>query len=540
MSKEYSKEEIENRVQGRIDQEEKLLGPDTSNKPAPERAPLDYEFVNKCFLRNEVGGSELYSHVYHNKFACNDTSEHWMAFVGPHWEIDKMNRRALGATEVVVQAYLDFLLAPVEKELSKFNLNDKDERADAKPIIVKKKMIQARIDRIFSKAGRTALLDCAATNLTPLFLSPDQLDQNQLLFPCKNGVYDLDEDEFRDGRPEDYLTSCSPFEFSGLDAKADRFTNYLFNSTGANQEDYDCLRRHIGYAITALRKERMFIVLHGPHGQNGKGTLLNILNKILGSMAGSLQTEMLMQQRGGGKVGGPTPEILDLKGKRIVFASETEKNQKFANGLVKKWSGGDEMSGRGMNENFITRFDPTHTLVMICNNLPGAPADDEAFWSRLRVFSFPYSYQQKERCTESYHREADPGLEKYVIENEADGVIAWLIESYKMYKRDGLKLSPNVIEWSKAYRDREDNIQDFIDACCIADKDDPSTGNRTKSPDLYQRYKTWHERNDTVRCLSNKDFSGIMQLKGFTRIKSSGVHYYEYIQISLSKEALES
>lgn len=540
MSKEYSKEEMENLVQGRIVQEEKLLGPEAKIEPGDERQELDFEFVNKCFLRNEIGGSELYSHIHHNKFACNDTSEHWMAFVGPHWEIDKMNRRALGATEAIVQAYLEFILAPVEDELSKYALNDKDERAAAKPIIAKKKIIQARLDRILSKVGRAALLDCAATNLTPLFLSPDQLDQNQLLLPCNNGVYDLKNDEFRDGQPEDYLTSCSPFNFEGHDAKATHFENYLFNSTGANHEDYDCLRRHIGYAITGLRKERMFMVLHGPHGQNGKGTLLNILNKILGSMAGSLQTEMLMQQRGGGKVGGPTPEILDLKGKRVVFASETEKNQKFATGLVKKWSGGDEMSGRGMNENFITRFDPTHTLIMICNNLPGAPADDEAFWSRIRVFNFPYSYQQKERCKESYHRVADPDLEKYVLENEGPGVIAWLIESYKMYQRDGLALSPNVIEWSLKYRDREDIIQDFIDACCIADKDDPSTGNRTKTKDIYQRYKAWHEGNDSYRCLGAKDFSGIMELKGFKRIKSSGIWHYCYIKISLAREALEA
>lgn len=540
MSKEYSKEELEKMVKNRIDQEKEILGPESKDVPSDAMAPLDFEFVSKCFLRNEVGGSELYSHIYHNKFACNDTSEHWMAFVGPHWEVDKMNRRSLGATEAVVQAYLDFLLKPVEEKLAEYDLNDKDERAEAKPILTQRKVIQARIDRIFSKAGRTALLDCAATNLTPLFLSPDQLDQNQLLLPCANGVYDLENDEFRDGRPEDYLTSCSPYKFEGLDATADRFDNYLFNSTGANQADYDCLRRHIGYAITGLRKERMFIVLHGPHGQNGKGTFLNILNKILGSMAGSLQTEMLMQQRGGAKVGGPTPEILDLKGKRVVFASETEKNQKFANGLVKKWSGGDEMSGRGMNENFITRFDPTHTLFMICNNLPTAPADDDAFWSRIRVFNFPYSYQQKERCKEAYHRVADPGLEKYVLEHEAPGVIAWLIGCYKMYQRDGLKLSPNVIKWSQEYRDREDIIQDFIDACCIVDKDDPSTSNRTKTKDIYNRYKAWHEGNDTLRCLGQKDFSGIMQLKGFERIKSSGIWHYSYIKISLAKEALES
>ena len=526
-------------VQGRVEKEKELLGPEPDRGTGDNNRALDYEFVNKCFLRNEVGGSELYSHIHKNKFACNDTSEHWMAFVGPHWEVDKMNKMALASTEVVVQAYLDFLLKPVEEEIAKYDLNTKEGREEAKPFTNKKKSIEARKDRILSDAGRSALLRCAATNLNPLFLSPDQLDQNQLLFPCKNGVYDFAQNEFRDGRPEDYLTSCSPFEYKGLDVKADVLEKYLFESTGENQEDYDCLRRHIGYAITALRRERMFMVLHGPHGQNGKGTLLTILNKVLGSMSGSLQTAMLMQQRGGEKVGGPTPEILDLKGKRIVFASETEKNQKFASGLVKKWSGGDEMSGRGMNENFITRFDPTHTLMMICNNLPTAPADDDAFWSRIRVFNFPYSYQHKDRCTEPYHREADPDLEKKILA-EPSGIIAWLIECYKMYERDGLKLSPNVVKWSQEYRDREDNIQDFIDACCIVDKDNPSVDNRTRAKDLYTRYKIWHDANDTYRCMGRKDFSNVMELKGYERVKSSGIIHYCYITISLSAEALDS
>lgn len=539
MSKEFSKEDLANMVASRVEEENELLGPE-EDQDAPQPAGLDFEFVNKCFLRNEVGASELYSFLFKNKFACNDTSEKWMAFVGPHWEVDKMNRRSLAAMEKVVEAYRTFLLEPVEKDLEQYDLNDKDDKEEARPLVIRQKSIIKRLDRLLERSGRNAVLSCAATNLFPLFLSPEQLDQNELLFPCKNGVFDFERGEFRDGVPEDYLTVCSPYDFLGRDVKAPVFEKFIYEATGENIEDLNCFRRHWGYSITGMRKERIFGVCHGPHGQNGKGTFINIVNKALGSMAGSIQTEMLMQQRGGAKVGGPTPEILDAKGKHVLFASETENNQRFAHGMVKKWSGGDELSGRGMAANDITRFDPTHTLWLICNTLPTAPADDEAFWSRIRVFQFPYSFQIKERCTEPYHREANPDIEKYIIENEMPGVIAWLIDSYYMYEKEGLKLSDNVRKWSQEYRDREDSVQDFIDACCIVDKDNPSTTNRTKTKEIYQRYKTWHEGNDTYRPLGAKEFSRIMVLKGFERVKSSGIWHYEYIKISNTTEAREA
>lgn len=539
MSKQYDSDEMKKMVAARVAQEKEILGEaEPSVVAGNEEVELDFEFVNKCFLANEVGGSELYSHLHRDSFACNDTSEKWMAFVGPHWEVDNMNRRTLNGIEKVVDVYLEYLLAPIETELNGIDFSDKEQKAKAGPLLARRKTLLARIDRMRERSGRNALLACAATNSNPLFITPDQLDQNQLLLPVVNGVYDLAKDEFRDGVPQDYLTSCSPYPFNGLDAKCPTFEKYLFESIGNNQADYDCLRCHLGYAVTALRKERMFMVFYGPHGQNGKGTLLNILNKILGTMAGSLQTEMLMQQRGGAKVGGPTPELMDLKGKRIIWASETEENQTFAHGLIKKWSGGDEISGRYMGKDEINRFDPTHTLALLCNKLPTAPAWDDAFWARIRVFLFPFSYRSAAMCTEPYHRVADGDLEEKILA-EASGVIAWLVESYRMYCRDGLRLSPNVEKWSQEYRYNEDNIQHFIDACCKVDKSDPSVDNREKASDLYGRYKVWHENQDTTRALNNKKFSEALQLKGFERIKTTGIHYYKYIRINMSKEASE-
>lgn len=492
---------------------------------------IDTEFVEKCFRANEVGDSVLYSRLHRDKYACNDTSEDWLYYVGPHWEVDKMKRRSLAAIEDIVDLYIEHLLIPTREKIAEYDLQDKDEKKEAAPLIRKKNSVQDRIDRLRSYNGRNAMLKCSATNTDPLFLTPDQLDQNRLLFPCKNGVFDLERKEFRDGRPGDYLTSCSPFDFDGLDSPCPAYERFIYEVTGENEQDLDCIHRHLGYSATGLSTERMFMVFHGPHGQNGKGTLFNLLNKILGSMAGSIPTEMLMKQRAVKSASGPSPELLDLKGKRMVWASETEDNQSFANGLIKRFSGGDEVVGRGIHEKYVTRFYPTHTLALICNNLPYAPAGDNAFWSRIRVFRFPHSYQSADRCTEKYHRVVDGDLEEKLLQ-EAPGIIAWLIRGYYRYLEDGIKLSPNVEKWSKEYRDNEDELQKFIDQHCAVDFEDPSPGNRESASSLYAKFKEWWEENHSNRPPGNKKFSDQMVYKGHTKIKSGGM-YYQYIRLQI-------
>lgn len=540
MSKQ-SAEDIQKMVEDRVAQEESTLieaGVNVDSKVYDARAALDTAAITKYFVAYELGDSELFSLLNKEKFACNDTSEKWMRFTGPHWEVDKMRKSALAAIEDVVDLYIKHLLVPVENELSEVDWDDKDAKKAAGPLLNKKKSIVATINRLRSRTGRNALLDCAATNANPLFLTPEQLDQNHLLFPCANGVYDLDEDVFREGKPSDYLTSCSPYEYKGLDEPCEKFEKYLFESTGENLDDYNCLRRHIGYMITGLNKERMFMVLHGPHGQNGKGTLFNILNRLLHTMCGSIPTEMLMQQKGGTKTGGPTPEVMDLKGKRVVFASETEDNQHFAHGLIKRWSGGDEASGRYMGKDEIVRFYTTHTLALLCNKLPKAPAWDDAFWARIRVFMFPYSYQPVDMCTESYHRPADRNLEKDILEEEMSGIISWLIQCYHMYRADGLKLSDNVKEWSKRYRESEDKIQDFLDSCCKVDFENLSKDNCTQASELFRRYRVWHEAGDVTRPMTQANFSEALELKGFKKFKNSCM-FYRFVQIDLTKAKLE-
>ena len=161
---------------------------------------------------------------------------------------------------------------------------------------------------------------------------PDQLDQEPWLLPVKNCVIDLRTGIARPGRPEDYLTMYAPTEWKGIDEPAPIWDNFLLTSLGGNQEVVDFVLRALGYSITGLNIERVFLVLFGQHGQNGKGKLMEILHYVLGTLAGPIQTEMLLAQKFTKAADGPSPAVMALKGRRLSWASEPEEYQPFAAG----------------------------------------------------------------------------------------------------------------------------------------------------------------------------------------------------------------
>ena len=68
----------------------------------------------------------------------------------------------------------------------------------------------------------------------------------------------------------------------------------------------------------------------------------------------------------------------NLKGKRIVWASEIEEGRHLNVSILKLLTGGDTLTGRGVFEKTYTEFTPTHSLFLITNHRPHIPANENA------------------------------------------------------------------------------------------------------------------------------------------------------------------
>ena len=85
---------------------------------------------------------------------------------------------------------------------------------------------------------------------------------------------------------------------------------------------------------------------------------------------------------------GPSPDITSLRGKRIVWCSETNEGRHLNTGKVKWLTGGDTLTGREMYGRDLIKFKPTHTLFLLTNSRPHAPAHDFALWERIFLIPF--------------------------------------------------------------------------------------------------------------------------------------------------------
>lgn len=506
------------KVNKRVD-EEKSRGPGESDG-SDEGPPMD--FIRKCFVSNEVGDSLLYNHIHQGRFAYNVISGRWMTWKNPHWVVDH-DGASLAAAEGVVNQYLRWVVE-IDERVRKVD------KQEAGKLLKRKTAILKRLDRLRTGRGRKSLLDCCATNSNPITVHPSQLDQQPWLFPCSNEVVDLRTGVSRPGRPEDYLTISSPIEWKGIDEPCPHWEEFLRSVLDGNQGVIDYLNRVFGYTITGLNLERLFLVFFGKHGQNGKGTIMEILYHVLGPLSGPIQSEMLMSQKFTRSSSGPSPDVMDLKGLRLAWASESEEGQSFAAGRIKLFSGGDIISARGINDKEVTKFLPTHVLFLLTNNLPHAPAHDNAFWERIKVIDFPFTFIRR-RPTAKHERQADPNLlEK--LKEESSGILAWLVRGCLAWQKEGLSPPAKVMDDSLKYRRTEDDLQDFIEQCCKVDQANPDL--REPAAAMYARYKTWWADQSPSRPMSSKKFGDIMSRKGFERIKSNGKMVYVGISLVIS------
>ena len=509
-------EKIRRQVADRVKEE---ASTDDDGKPGGDDGGIDSKFIRDCLMMNEVGDGMLFRELHRKQFVFNKTANMWMNWSGHHWDFDHMGK-AKAAVEKVVEAYAGELT----KVFAEMKELDDDSKAHKRLSGIRDTLTK-RIWALRSTKRRENCLTMAHTIDDPLAIKGDELDQNPWLLACKNCVIDLRTGKARPGRQDDYLLKASDVEWKGIDEPCERWENFLRVIFEEDQldddEDHpvtDFMQRLLGYSIIGAVILHIFPVFTGI-GRNGKGTIVKVLQHIMGRMAAPIRPEMLLDTGYNSNAGGPTPHIMSLRGIRMAFASETNDNCRISAAEVKRLTGGDQLTGRAPHDKGETVFDPTETIFLLTNSLPHASAEDFAFWERMLVVDFPLSFVSREP-TKSNERRADKDLhDKLVV--EASGILAWLVKGCLIYQRlDGLDPPQKVKLDIDQYRTTEDNIGAFIDVCCVVGEQ-LSVG----ATELYEAFVLWWKKYISKNEMKQKKF-GMLMRKRFTAEKVGGVYRY--------------
>jgi len=517
-------DDIRKQVQDRIDQEAAQL-------PPPNEEPkITSKLIRDCLFANELGDSILYATLFRDKFLFCKNAQEWFTWDGHFWKRDIMNE-SLAAVEQVVEHYLSESLS-IASRLADLVATGDDDKGERHKLRTQQANLLKRASQLRADKRRTACLKFAHTTENPLAVTGEEFDNRPMLFPCANGVIDLETGKLKTGRPGDYLSLSSPIAFTGINEPAPLWEKSLIEIFNGNEDLTTYIRRLCGYAMTGLVNEKVFPVLFGRTGWNGRSLIVETVSCIMGALAGSIPSEMLLSAKYSRSSSGPSPDIMSLKGIRMAFASEIDENQRFSASKIKWLTGKDELVGRNPHDKYPTRFAPTHKLFLMTNTLPQAPPNDKAFWERLHLIPFTISFVNRDP-QEMHERRAILDLDRQLLK-EAPGILAWLVRGCLEYQKYGLAPPKEVTEEGKKYQRNEDLLADFVDECCIKEP-----GAKAKAANLYARFVEWYHDNIGKNEPSGTWF-GKQLVQKFEKWKSEGCVMYQGVALKTDQGELNT
>lgn len=325
------------------------------------------------------------------------------------------------------------------------------------------------------------------------------LDANGFLLNTPAATYDLHKglDGAKPHNPYDYITkitSVSP----GNDGEA-VWQAFLQQVFCGDRELIDYIQLVCGpAAIGKVYVEAMIIAVG--NGRNGKSTFFNAIAQVLGSYSGSISAETLTQDCHHNV----KPELAEIKGKRLIIASELKNGARLSEEIVKRLCSTDPIFAEKKYHDPFS-FVPSHTLVLYTNHLPHITFTDDGIWRRLIVIPFGARIEG----SSDIKNYAD-----YLYENARPSILSWIIEGAQKVIEVHFQLDPPrcVKDAISAYRNDNDWLGRFLGDCCTIHPD-----NTESSAALYTAFRDYcMEQN--LPAQSTAAFYSALEQAGFTRI----------------------
>lgn len=334
-------------------------------------------------------------------------------------------------------------------------------------------------------------------------VGPEDLDADPWAFNCLNGTIDLNSGELRPHRQGDLITKLAPVRFDRA-ARCPRFDLFLRQVFASDEELIRFVQRWHGHCLTADVREQYLPIYHG-EGNNGKSVLLDTISAVMGEYAGEAPPYLVTVRQ---HPEHPT-EIADLLGKRMVVASETEREAELRLQLIKRLTGNARLKGRRMREDYF-EFPRTHKLILVTNNKPVVRDDTEAVWRRLRLVPFKVIIAKPDR---------DPNL-LCKLRDEAPGILTWLVQGCVDWLREGLTEPDAVVLATEKFRGAANSLDAFIDECCSL-----GSGMCCPTSTLIEAYSDWCARQHRVP-LRARAFGTALKAKNCVAKKLGGARHW--------------
>lgn len=381
--------------------------------------------------------------------------------------------------------YDDFL------QLLKYYDNLIEQNQNNNELIKTCKIVQDKIKNVDFRDKVLKVLNKRALVRMPDF--EETLNKNPYLIGFNNGVYDLQEHKFRDGKPEDYISIGVNYDYIHEHTKHLNTLNKFIEDIMPDEKERKYMMLAFSMCLLGLNNEELMHVLSGV-GRNGKTKISKLLKHSFGDYYGEMMATQLTKEQPTAQ--NPRPDLISLKGKRIIVASEPEgENNKMNSSFIKLLTGGEGLSCRQLYSPDVKNIDPCFNMFLLCNEMPSLDKNDFAIWSRFRCLEFKTVFvdtpiNQGEKKKDIHINEKLPDWKQ--------DMMLMLIEYYKIYQTEKLCPTEEILKYTKQIRADTDIFQQYFNDCVIG-----SEGEKVTTQDLYDVFKWWHKKNCPYTAISS-------------------------------------
>ena len=488
----------------KISKQDGYVSPDQYNNDFANRSlrPDDY---------SDIGQAKVLAREYGNELRYTDGTD-YIRFDGTLW--NESRQQAVGAAEEFLDIQLQDAKDDVEsclKALETLGVSRADVIAggrklaaglDERQLKALNAYLSARtyLDFVMQRRNMKYITSALQAAKPMLEIRLSDLDRDEFLLNTPGGTYDLRQG-LAGGREPDAgdlitkQTSVSPGE-DGRKIWEDTL-DLVFSK---DRELIDYVQMIVGLSAIGKVYVEALIIAYG-EGSNGKSTFWNTISRVLGTYSGSISADALTV----GCRRNVKPEMAELKGKRLVIASELEEGMRLNTSVIKQLCSTDEISAEKKYKDPF-KFTPSHTLVLYTNHLPRVGANDAGTWRRLIVIPF----DAKITGSGDIKNYSD-----YLYGNAGPYILSWIIEgAQKVIARNYHIAWPKCVKAAvAAYRENNDWLGSFLEECCETDQ-----SYRQKSGEFYQEYRAYCARNGEY-TRSTSDFYSALEIAGFSRRK---------------------
>lgn len=434
------------------------------------------------FIDTDFGEAFTLVHLYHSRLRYVVGME-WIIWTGMRWKRDS-KRATVQFGHMVSMIRLEAALQMVKEAVGD---------AERDKALARARYAHARgnlpmIDR---------MLKTAAT-MPKVVIEADELDKDRFLMGVKNGVLDLKTGTLLAPRPEQYITRRTEVPYYP-DATCPTWERFMLDVFKGDDELVEYVQRVIGYALTGDIREQYIWFAYGS-GSNGKGTFMEVVGDLMGEYASSILFNSLMA----GGENDKNDDIAGLRGKRFIFASESEKGKKLNEARVKKMTGGDTQRARHLYGEWF-EFLPEWKIWVMTNHRPKIGGTDRGIWRRMRLIPFTASFEG-----------APDLLMPEKLRSELPGILAWAVAGCLKWQQYGLGLPWAVAEATEEYRREEDVLGTFLTDRTVKD---PSL--HVMAGTLYDVYREWAKASGIDHPATLQAFKKALEERGYTQTRSN-------------------